>query len=163
MFNTPLILTLTSLQIQVEVTKTLSFLHTFCMMGGTLFLPWTSLQVKCTKHFIFYLDLLAVQGHKTIRFLNVFVWQVPVVLCVIDSTQTASPISTYLQWVPVSCMIISDVQHTCCFYLDLFADAGQGHTHQILNFRAWETYNILVNLVKYYSYNGLTIIVVHHY
>ena len=64
------------------------------------------------------------QGHKKTYFVCIFYirW---VVLCVRDSAQTASHISTYL--VPINCTIIVDVQHTFQFDLDFISDPGQGH------------------------------------
>ena len=52
-----------------------------------------------------------------------------VVYCVHDSAQTSSHICTYVM--PINCIIIVDVQHTCHFDLDLISDRGQGHKTKI--------------------------------
>ena len=55
-----------------------------------------------------------------------------VVLCVRDSAQTASHICTYMYLVPINCTIITDVQHTFNFDLDLTTDPGQGHKNLVI-------------------------------
>ena len=57
-----------------------------------------------------------------IGFMSVHPSQIGVVLCVCDSAQAASHISTHL--VPINCTVIVDVQHTFHFDLDLISDSG---------------------------------------
>ena len=162
MCKTAFMLTLTSLQIQVKVTKKLYFLHAFSKMGDSAknashicryFVSGNNTIIVDVQHTFSLTLILQIQSRSQayLRFSACLLYNG---WYFVYSTWIASHIYTYL--IPVSCIIIADVQHTFCFDHNLFEDSSQSHTqHQIsLNFKVQGSKHLSMLLMyKYTKYN----------